>query len=202
MKRNQIGLGEVIDSDDFVLLDWDGKQIAGPGRSHSEWPIHSEILRARSDVNFVVHTHPFHASVFSATMERLKPYTVDADHFIEVPRHIDDVALITTKSEGRAVARSLGRHFAVFLANHGVTFCGMSVMHATCVGIFLERACKAHLAGAGAGFRAALPNAATRVRRHGQIMTPTHWEHSWNYFCRKLAARSESDDGSPVPLFG
>src|SRR6185437_16629072 len=45
MKRNQIGLGEVIGADDFVLLDWDGKQIAGPGRSHSEWPIHSEILR-------------------------------------------------------------------------------------------------------------------------------------------------------------
>jgi hypothetical protein len=33
-------------------------------------------------------------------------------------------------------------------------------------------------------------------------MTPVHWEHSWNYFCRKLAARAQGADGSPLPLFG
>ena len=40
------------------------------------------------------------------------------------------------------------------MGNHGVTFCGTSVPHATCVGIFLEKACKAQLAGLSAGFRA------------------------------------------------
>jgi hypothetical protein len=29
-----------------------------------------------------------------------------------------------------------------------------------------------------------------------------HWEHSWNYFCRKLEARAKNADGSPRPLFG
>jgi L-fuculose-phosphate aldolase len=202
MKRNRIGLGEVLGPDDFVLVDWDGQQIAGSGGRHSEWPIHSEILRVRTDVQVVAHTHPFHACVFSASLDPLLPFTLDADYFIGVPRHEDEVALITTKEEGAALARSLGLHFAVLMANHGVTFCGMSVMHATCVGIFLEKACRAQLGGSSAGFRAGLPNAATRVRRHGQIMTPAHWEHSWNYFCRKLAARSQSDDGSPAPLFG
>ena len=51
MKRNQIGLGEVLGPEDFVLVDWDGLQIAGSGGRHSEWPIHSEIFRARADVN-------------------------------------------------------------------------------------------------------------------------------------------------------
>ena len=55
MKRNRVGLGEVLGPDDFVLLDWDGKQIAGSGGRHSEWPIHSEILRVRPDVQVVVH---------------------------------------------------------------------------------------------------------------------------------------------------
>ncbi len=49
MKRNRIGLGEVLGPDDFVLVDWDGKQIAGSGGRHSEWPIRSEIFRKRSD---------------------------------------------------------------------------------------------------------------------------------------------------------
>jgi ribulose-5-phosphate 4-epimerase/fuculose-1-phosphate aldolase len=35
MKRNQIGLGEVLGSEDFVLVDWDGQQIAGSGGRHS-----------------------------------------------------------------------------------------------------------------------------------------------------------------------
>ena len=53
MKRNRIGLGEVLGPQDFVLVDWDGKQIAGSGGRHSEWPIHSEIFRLRPDVQVV-----------------------------------------------------------------------------------------------------------------------------------------------------
>src|SRR5258708_33464081 len=39
MKRNQIGLGEVLGPDDFVLVDWDGQQIAGSGGRPSAWPV-------------------------------------------------------------------------------------------------------------------------------------------------------------------
>jgi L-fuculose-phosphate aldolase len=191
MKRNQIGLGEVMSADDFVLVDWTGRQIAGSGRCHSEWPIHSEIFRARTDVNVVVHSHPFYASVFSAAVEPLEPYTLDADYFTDLPRHEDDVALVTTKVEGQALARSLGRGFAVLMGNHGVTFCGATIEQAVCVGIFLEKACKAHITGRAAGLRTRMPNGAVRAKRHQQIMTPVHWQHSWRYFCRKLEAQSK-----------
>ena len=202
LKRNRIGLGEMLGADDFVLVDWDGRQLAGSRGRHSEWPIHSEILRLRPDVKVVAHTHPFHACVLSASLDPLQPFGLDADYFIEVPRHVDQVALITTKDEGIALAQSLGRGFAVLIANHGVTFCGTSVPHAACVGIFLEKACKAQLAGQAAGFRAAMPDRATREKRNSQMMTPTHWEHSWNYFCRKLDARNGSAGGAPTPMFG
>jgi L-fuculose-phosphate aldolase len=202
LKRNRIGLGEVLGADDFVLVDWDGRQLVGSGGRHSEWPIHSEILRLRPDVQVVAHTHPFHACVFSASLDPLQPFTLDADYFIDVPRHEADVAVITTKDEGIALAQSLGRGFALLMGNHGVTFCGTSVAHAGCVGIFLEKACKAQLAGQSAGFRASLPGRATREKRNSQIMTPVHWEHSWNYFCRKLKARGETAGGEPLAIFG
>ena len=139
LKRNRIGLGEVQGFGDFVLVDWDGQQLAGSGGRHSEWPIHSEILRMRPDVHVVAHTHPFHACVFSASLDPLQPFGLDADYFIDVPRHADQVALITTKEEGVALAQSLGGEFAVLLANHGVTFCGTSIPHAVCVGSFSRR---------------------------------------------------------------
>jgi ribulose-5-phosphate 4-epimerase/fuculose-1-phosphate aldolase len=169
-----------------VLVDFDGAKLRGDGGRHAEWPIHSEILRRRPDVQVVAHTHPLHASVLSAFDEPLQPYTLDADYFGELPRHRDDVALVTTKEEGANLAETLGPHFAVLMANHGVTFCGTSIEHATCVGVFLERAARAQLLGASAGGKTTMPAAAVRAQRHAQIMTAAHVEHSWNYFCRKL----------------
>jgi L-fuculose-phosphate aldolase len=198
MKRNQIGLGEVLGPEDFVLVDWDGQQIAGSGGRHSEWPIHSEIFRARTDINVVVHTHPFYASVFSAATEPLQPFTLDADQFTDVPRHEADVALITLKSEGEAIVRSLGQSFAMLLGNHGVVFCGDSIEQAVCSGIFLEKACKAHVVGRAADLKTNMPDRAVRDKRHRQISTPAHWQHSYRYFCRKLEARGKAVGGPAI----
>jgi L-fuculose-phosphate aldolase len=186
LKRNRAGLGEIRGAEDFVLVSHEGEQLAGAGGRHSEWPIHSEILKRRPDVQVVAHTHAFHAAVFSGANEALEPYTLDADYFVDLPRHADEVALVTTPAEGAALARSLGPHFAVLMANHGVTFCGTSIEHATCVGVFLEKACKAHLLGKAAGLEVNPLGSAVRGRRHAQIMTPAHVEHSWDYFCRML----------------
>lgn len=186
LKRNRAGLGEIRGPGDFVLVSFSGEKLAGEGGCHSEWPIHSEILRQRADVQMVAHTHALHASVLSGSTETLIPYTLDADYFVELPRHDDEVALIVTPQEGAALARSLGPHFAVLMGNHGVTFCGTSIEHATCVGVFLEKACRAHLLGKAAGLRPNPLKQEVRAKRNAQIMTPAHIEHSWNYFCRML----------------
>jgi ribulose-5-phosphate 4-epimerase/fuculose-1-phosphate aldolase len=186
LKRNRAGLGEIRGPEDFVLVSFDGEKLAGEGGRHSEWPIHSEILKRRPDVQVVAHTHALHASVLSGASEALEPYTLDADYFVDLPRHADEVALVTTPAEGAALAQSLGPHFAVLMANHGVTFCGTSIEHATCVGVFLEKACKAHLLGKASGLQVNPLGGAVRGKRHAQIMTPAHIEHSWDYFCRML----------------
>jgi len=195
LKRNAYGLGEIESSRDFVLVDHEGQKLLGEGGRHSEWPIHSQILLARQDISVVAHTHPPHASVLSAFATDLQPFTLDADYFDHVPCHRDDSALLKTKDQGQALAQALGPHFAVLMANHGVTFCGTSIEHATCIGLFLERAARLHVMGASLQGQALFPNAETRSKRHGQIMAPIHIEHSWNYFSRKLdwAAAKGSD---------
>ncbi|TFY97343.1 class II aldolase/adducin family protein [Ramlibacter rhizophilus] len=195
MKRNRIGLGEVLGPQDFILLDFQGLQLAGDGGRHSEWPIHSQILQRRPDVQVVAHTHAFHTSVLSASAEPLLPFTLDGDYFAGIARHEDEVALIRLPEEGDALAAALGEHFVVLMANHGVTFCGTSIEHATCVGVFLEKAARAHLVGRSAGLRHTMPQEATRQRRHGQIMSAAHIEHSWEFFCRKLAWATARDGG-------
>src|SRR5690606_31407358 len=148
LKRNARGLGEIMSSDDFVLVDFDGNKLDGEGGRHSEWPIHSQILRRRPDVNVVAHTHPRYASTLSSFGTPLSPFTLDADYFEALPCHRDETALLIKKEEGDALAETLGLHFAVLMANHGVTFCGTSIPHAICVGIFLERAARIQFEGA------------------------------------------------------
>lgn len=186
LKRNQYGLGEITGPQDFVLVDMNGVKLADDGGLHSEWPIHSELLRARSGINVVAHTHPFYACVMSASTQPIQPFNLDPDYFVDIPRHETDVALIKTKDEGVDLARSLGANSALLIANHGALFCGTSVAEATCVGVFLEKACRAHVVGSGAGFSCSMPSRAVRELRRSQMMTPAHVEHTWNYLNRKL----------------
>jgi ribulose-5-phosphate 4-epimerase/fuculose-1-phosphate aldolase len=86
----------------------------------------------------------------------------------------------------------------VLLANHGVVFCGTSVEHATCVGVFLEKACKVHLTGRAAELKASFPNRVARDKRHNQIATAVHFDHSWRYFCRKLEAHTKGQAAQAV----
>lgn len=188
LKRNRIGLDEVSEADDFILLDFDGRQLFGSGGRHSEWPIHSEILLRRPDVQVVAHTHPRHASVLSGCLDRFTPYTVDADYFRTIPVLRETAALITTKDAGKALAQALGDGDVVFMANHGVTFCGRSIEHATCVGVFLERAARIEILARSAGLSVPDLPSDMREKRHAQIMTPVHWEHSFAYFARHLGA--------------
>jgi L-fuculose-phosphate aldolase len=201
IKRNRIGLDEVRSAADFVLVADSGMKLAGDGGVHSEWPIHAAILAARPDVRFTAHTHPLHASVLSGSGEALRPYTLDADYFTTIPMLRDTQALIVTAEEGEAVAQALDDALVVMLANHGVVFCGRTLEELVCVGAFLERAARAHLLGATAGLAPPQLDAEARARRHAQIMTPRHHEHSYQYFLRRLKA-AEAVPGRPGPGAG
>ncbi len=63
-------------------------------------------------------------------------------------------------------------------------------------GVFLERAARLHTLGAGAGCTPTFPAQAARDQRRGQIMSPVHIEHCWNYFGRKLDCRAATQ-GDP-----
>jgi hypothetical protein len=45
-----------------------------------------------------------------------------------------------------------------------------------------------------------MPDRAVRDKRHQQISTPAHWQHSHRYFCRKLEARAKA--GGRPAIFG
>jgi L-fuculose-phosphate aldolase len=80
MKPAWMGLEEVTE-DDLILIDLDGRTLAGDRQRHSEYPIHTEVMRARPDVLSVVHTHPKFSIAFAAGGGSLRPISHEASLF-------------------------------------------------------------------------------------------------------------------------
>jgi ribulose-5-phosphate 4-epimerase/fuculose-1-phosphate aldolase len=106
---------------DILEFGLDGELVKA---IYSERFIHSEIYKARPDVNSVVHTHSPTVVPFSVTNEPLKPIRA---HFLypEVPVFdTRDVAgwtdlLISNAMLGEALAAKLGNNTVVLLRGHG-----------------------------------------------------------------------------------
>ena len=65
MKPHSFGFEE-IRPQHIIVVDLSGKKVEGKYERHSEVFIHTEIYKARSDVNCVVHSHPPYATAFGA----------------------------------------------------------------------------------------------------------------------------------------
>jgi L-fuculose-phosphate aldolase len=187
LKRANIGLEEVLSERDFLLLDFTGTVLEGEGIRHLEWPIHAAILEARPTVGVVAHTHPFHATVLSATEEHIGPYTNEGVWFESGVTHFKLTSdLVNTPELGRELALALGEAEAVLLKNHGATFVGATVKEATLAGVFLERAARAQLALASSGLACSHPDAAEIHQKRQTIYPPRAVDNFWRYYNRKL----------------
>lgn len=194
LKRHGIGLGEVTDNGDFIHLDFDGRKIAGGGQRHSEWPIHSEIFKRRPEIAVIGHTHPFYASIFSATAEDVRPVGLDGARLPTPISHYKGSAeLVHTVGLGGELADALGAACAVLMGNHGVTFVGRSVEEALVIAISLERACQSQLLIAASGYAWHCPDTQAVSQRRSSIadhqakgLAGFH-RQTWDYYRRKLA---------------
>ncbi|KAH8431551.1 uncharacterized protein LDX57_009213 [Aspergillus melleus] len=125
--------------------------------------IHSEIHKARPDVNAACHAHSIHGRAFSCFGKPLEMIFQDALKFYEdhavYPRY-GGAAL--TAEEGARIAKALGSCRSVILQNHGLITCGSTPDEAAFLFISLDRCCHAQLmanAASGPGWeKLRIPN--------------------------------------------
>jgi ribulose-5-phosphate 4-epimerase/fuculose-1-phosphate aldolase len=188
-----LALEEVTGADDFILLDFDGAKLAGSGRRHTEWPIHAELFRARPEIDVSVHTHPFYGRVFSAVSEPLLPVSNAGGWFTAPPPRFDQTSeLVRDAPTARAIAETLGGHYAVFLRNHGVVFCAETIETALMVGIQLDEACHEQLVIGASGLAWESPPAEEHARKTKSVGVPASLAQYFDYYTRKLARRDRA----------
>lgn len=138
--------------DDLLTCDLDGEVRYGPPgrRAPAEVYLHSEILRARRDVNAIAHFHHDTATVFTLVDGvSLRPVKNHAARWAGgIPIH-SDPSHISDRARGRAAAQSLGPHHAMLLRAHGQVVAAESVpaLFVDCVH-FVENAEAAYQAAA------------------------------------------------------
>ncbi|HUY07503.1 MAG TPA: class II aldolase/adducin family protein [Acidimicrobiales bacterium] len=183
MKAHLFGFEE-IERENVLLISFDGEILEGSGRRHGEYPIHTEIMRARPDVNCVVHTHPFHAVAFAATQQPLLPMSHDATPFTppDIPRFTRTGELITTAELGADLARTLGDRPALLIPHHGVAVAGPTVSAAVMSTILLEHACASQLAARDIKTWSSDEEA---LSKRSVCWSPTQFDIGWDYFVRK-----------------
>jgi L-ribulose-5-phosphate 4-epimerase len=151
MKPGCLGIEEMT-QDNIITVDIEGEKIEGSWPRHNEVYIHSEVLRARPDINCVIHTHPEHAIAFSSLGKPLAAMSNDGTMFSAgVPMFSETTDLIVNQARGKAVAQCLGSGYALILRNHGIVTAGRTIEEAVFVAIKLERACRIQLLAEAAG---------------------------------------------------
>lgn len=189
MKPHSIGLDELT-VENILTIDLAGKVVAGSGRRHSEVYIHSEILKARPDVNCVIHTHPPYSVALSATGRPMAAYSQPSALFYEaLGVYTDTINLIRSAEMGARVAAALGPHRAVLLKNHGVVAAGASIEEAVITVIMLENAAQVQMITEAAGKPAPeFPRADLEKLKH-DVSRPDQFVVNFDYLVRRIERR-------------
>jgi ribulose-5-phosphate 4-epimerase/fuculose-1-phosphate aldolase len=186
MKPHSFGFEEIRPQHIIVVDIETGKKVEGKYERHSEVFIHTEILKARPDVNCVVHTHPPYAIAFGSLKQKLRPISHEGSIFYTgLPLFDHTTALIRTPELGVEVAKSLGKARGVLMKNHGSTVVGESIEVATLYAVFLEKACRIQLMATASGEPSWTSDEEAPIK-YEQIYTPHRLVSMWDYFVRRV----------------
>jgi ribulose-5-phosphate 4-epimerase/fuculose-1-phosphate aldolase len=171
---------------DMVVIDMDGNLRDGEHEPPSERFIHTEIYRARQDVQSVVHTHQPMATLLGIVAMPILPLLhVDSLVLGDAPVPIYPSAeLVVTADQGRGLAAALGAHRVCHLQGHGIVSVATTVQDATLGAIHLERLAEVNyrVAQLGREPRVIPPNELNALKR--QLASPAG---RWAYYA-ELAA--------------
>jgi L-fuculose-phosphate aldolase len=187
MKASTYGFEE-IGRDQVLLVSWDGEVLEGDGRRHIEYPIHTELMRAREDVDCVVHTHAPWAVAFASTHQPLRPISHEATYFVppDVARFTKTGDLITTSELGADVAGAVGDRNAAFMLHHGIVTCGGDVVSGVMAAVLLERACRTNMRALAGGGPRSWSSDEEALSKREHCWPPALLRQAWDYLARRL----------------
>jgi ribulose-5-phosphate 4-epimerase/fuculose-1-phosphate aldolase len=178
---------EELTPERVVLVTPDGEVLAGSERRHIEYPIHTEVLNARPDLNSVVHTHAPAAVSFTALDQPLLAISHDGVEFAEpqIARFTKTGALIKSADLGRALAETIGDGVGCLIPQHGLVTVGPNPATAVMRALLLARACHVQLQAMAAGPIRRSSDSAEIALKKAEVWPQSQIDAGYAYLCRK-----------------
>lgn len=134
--------------------------------------IHSQLHKARPDVNAACHAHSPNGVAYSVFGKKLEMLTQDACYFHNRHSVYNNFGgIVLAAEEGRRIAEALGpTNHSVILMNHGLLTTGKTVDEAAYLFRHLERCC---------GVQLAIDAAAANGSKKHYIGVRRVWSASW-----------------------
>jgi len=157
--------------------------------------IHSEIYRARADVNAICHHHAPSLMPFCITSRPLVPVS-QAGAFMgaQVPlwdsatEFSDTAMLVSDSAQASSLARALGENALVLMRGHGVTVVGSSIKELVFRSVYSRR--EADHLQAASSFGPVHPLSKGEIEKARHVRTPI-LDRCWVHWLAALAASSE-----------
>ena len=132
---------EKMTADSMVQMQFDGSFEQGKKPS-SEWRFHRDILKNRTDVNAIVHTHSMFATTLACLHKDIPPF-----HYMIAVVGGDTIrcasyALFGSQALSYNALSALQDRRACLLANHGMIALGRDLEDALAVTVEVENLCE------------------------------------------------------------
>jgi len=170
--------------DDIVAVDLDGQPIEGAGAPPIEFHIHSELYRARPDVNAVMHTHPQWSTFLTMAGVPYKKVYAQGVLLGELPV-MDSPMPINARQMGEKVAATLGHHPAALLKAHGAVTVGGDIVEAFVLAAYLEENAYRQYMAMQIGEPYVFSDAEQQACRE-KLWSPNLFKKTWDHYYSKL----------------
>jgi L-fuculose-phosphate aldolase len=170
--------------DDIVTVDLDGTLVEGAAKPPLEYHIHSEIYRARPDVNAVMHTHPQWSTFLTMTGTTYLPVYAQGVLVGDMPV-VDSVLSINTKPTGEKLAAALGRRPAVLLKAHGAVAVGADIVECFALAAYIEENAYRQYMAMQIGTPYVFSDAEQQASRE-KLWTTSLFKKTWDHYYSKI----------------
>ncbi|MCL5045468.1 MAG: class II aldolase/adducin family protein [Actinobacteria bacterium] len=157
----------LLQPEDIVIMDVEGKIIDGLRRPSIESPMHRIIMDRRPDVQAVVHTHSVYATAYSTLGQDLPVISTELAALAGGTVRTAPYATSGTDEFGHRTIEALGTGgSAALLQNHGVVAVGASLDQAYDVALGVEESAKMYFIASTIGTPIMVPEEERRKLYH------------------------------------
>ena len=187
-----------IKASNLIKVDFGGNVIEGDypynDAGHS---IHSAILKARPDVNVVLHSHTRAGIAVSAMKKGILPLSQHANEILGLLCYHDYDVATNNEEECRLLGEDMADKWLMIMRNHGLLSVGRTVAEAFYFLYVLEIACKVQVDVMASGAETVEPQSETIKRLSEDGMPPLKGPsdaatRSWEALVRMLDQQDTS----------